>query len=196
MSREEDSALVVVDVQNDFCPGGALAVPEGDKVVGVLNGWIREFASKGRPIAYTLDWHPASHCSFQEQGGMWPRHCVQETRGSAFHHLLEVPSENASAAVFRKGFEAGREAYSGFEGRLNGEPDAPLLGDWLKAQGVTRIFVGGLATDYCVKATVLDGLKQGFAVSLIEDGTRAVDVKAGDGDRAIAEMQAAGAQVI
>lgn len=189
-------ALVVVDVQNDFCPGGALAVPGGDQVVPVLNEWLRRFREEGLPVAFTLDWHPADHCSFAAQGGIWPPHCIQDEFGSAFHPGLHVPAPSEQVAVFKKGLLAGQEAYSGFEGRLDGDSDGPTLGEWLKSRGVTRLYVGGLATDYCVKATVLDGLKQGFSVTLLRDAVRAVEVNEGDGDKAVAEMQAAGATTV
>ncbi len=203
-NQEGKAGLVVVDVQNDFCPGGSLGVPGGDKVVSVLNDWIRRFGREGLPVAYTLDWHPAGHCSFHEEGGVWPAHCVQDQPGSAFHPGLEVPcagcrSDARSApdsGIFKKGFLSDREAYSGFDGRLDGKSDGPTLGEWLKHRGVTRIYVGGLATDYCVKATVLDGLKQGFRVSIIKEGMRAVDVKPKDGERAIEEMLRSGADLV
>jgi len=208
------SCLVVVDVQNDFCPGGALAVPEGDRVVPVLNAWIKKFRERGLPVVYTKDWHPADHSSFKPNGGIWPPHCVQHTCGSDFHPDLLV-----EGTVFVKGFVANREAYSGFDSRLQAaesqvtsqvagqvagnskasaqeETFGPLLGEWLRQQGVKRIYVGGLATDYCVKATVLDGLKEGLEVVVIRDAVRAVNVNKGDGDRAIDEMAKAGATVI
>lgn len=188
---QSKAALVVVDVQNDFCPGGALAVPKGDLVIPELNRWIRHFKRKELPIAYTQDWHPENHCSFRENGGPWPAHCVQETEGAALHPALEV-----AGAVFRKGFLPDRESYSGFEGTLDGVPAGTRLGDWLLGLSVGQVYVGGLATDYCVKATVLDSLRQGFKTVLILGGVRAVDVTPGDGERAVQEMVAAGARLI
>lgn len=208
------SCLVVVDVQNDFCPGGALAVPEGDQVVPVLNTWIKKFRERGLPVVYTKDWHPADHSSFKPNGGIWPPHCLQHTYGSDFHPDLLV-----EGPVFVKGFVANREAYSGFDSRLQAaesqvtsqvagqvagknkasapeETFGPPLAEWLRQQSVKRIYVGGLATDYCVKATVLDGLKEGLEVVVIRDAVRAVNVNKGDGDRAIDEMAKAGATVI
>lgn len=197
------SCLVVVDVQNDFCPGGALGVPEGDKVVPVLNAWIKKFREQGLPVVYTKDWHPADHCSFKPNGGIWPPHCVQHTHGSGFHPDLMV-----EGPVFVKGFVQSLEAYSGFDSRLHpGDNEAagiggdqksggPLLGEWLREHGVKRMYVGGLATDYCVKATVLDGLKHGFEVVLVKDAARSVDVNKGDGETAIREMAKAGAVII
>ena len=196
MSVQPDlrDALIVVDVQNDFCPGGALAVPRGDEVVPVLNAWIERFRTAGRPVIFTQDWHPADHVSFREQGGPWPEHCLQGSRGAEFHPDLRV-----EGVIFRKGFRTDRDAYSGFEGhplRADGSLDTDRdLAVWLRDQGVERVFVGGLATDYCVRATVLDALKYGFSVRVIVDGCRAVDVRPGDGQRALEEMERAGAQL-
>ncbi|MFS8543241.1 MAG: bifunctional nicotinamidase/pyrazinamidase [Limnochordales bacterium] len=191
---EPDAALIVVDVQNDFCPGGALAVDDGDAVVPVLNEWIQRFVAARRPVAYTQDWHPADHCSFKERGGIWPVHCVQGTSGADFHPDLRV-----EGAVFRKAYKSDAEGYSGFDGRLakDGQVDPEIdLARWLKDQGVRKVYVGGLATDYCVRATVLDALRHGFAATVIKGGSRAVNVEPGDGDKALAEMRAAGADVV
>lgn len=201
VKQDERACLVVVDVQNDFCPGGALAVPGGDQVVPVLNRWAREFAGAGLPVAYTLDWHPSAHRSFLAHGGTWPAHCIQYTPGAAFHPGLDTLGldergcSSQDTAVFKKGFLPGREAYSGFDGRLDGDPDRPSLGEWLASKGVTGIYVGGLATDYCVRATALDGLKRGFRVTVMKDGVRAVDVRPGDGQRALEEMVRSGAEI-
>ncbi|HHX10080.1 MAG TPA: nicotinamidase [Firmicutes bacterium] len=181
--------LVVVDVQNDFCPGGALGVAEGDRVVPVLNSWIRGFQEQGLPVVYTQDWHPRDHMSFVENGGIWPPHCVQGTQGAHFHPDLVVRGE-----ICRKGFVSNKEAYSGFDGKV-GALDGPSLEKWLKQKGVKRIYVGGLATDYCVRATVLDGIRCGFEVVVLKDAVRAVDVNEGDGQKALAEMVDAGAVV-
>jgi len=194
VTPEADAALIVVDVQNDFCPGGALAVANGDAVVPVLNEWIRRFEAAGRPVVYTQDWHPADHCSFKERGGIWPVHCVQGSAGSDFHKDLQV-----RGAVFRKAYTSDAEGYSGFDGRLaadGGVNEAVDLARWLRAQGVRKVYVGGLATDYCVRATVLDALRHGFAAVLIRSGSRAVNVAPGDEEKAIAEMRAAGAEVV
>jgi nicotinamidase/pyrazinamidase len=177
-------ALIVVDVQNDFCPGGALGVRDGDAVVPVLNGLIGRF----RHVALTCDWHPVDHCSFAARGGPWPPHCVQGTAGAAFHPALRTEG----ATVFRKGAERDAEAYSGFAGRSDAGED---LAGWLRARGVTRVWIGGLATDYCVRATALDALRAGFEATVVADGCRAVDVRPGDGERALAELRAAGAQI-
>ncbi len=187
MARKK-SCLVVVDVQNDFCPEGALAVPEGDRVVPVLNQWIGHFKDAGLPVIYTQDWHPSDHVSFKAIGGIWPPHCMQGTHGAAFHPDLDV-----RGTIFRKGFISQLEAYSGFDGTLNGEPGGLAMADWLRQERVRRIFVGGLATDYCVKATVLDGLEKGFEVVILPDAMRAVDMEPGDGDKAIHLMVEHGA---
>lgn len=175
-------ALVVVDVQRDFLPGGALAVPEGDAVVPVLNAWIARFAPAGLPIAATRDWHPADHCSFLAQGGPWPPHCVVDTPGAAFSPDLDLP---ATATIVSKGTRQDDAGYSEFEG-------TPLHRQFQRL-GVRRVFVGGLATDYCVLNTVLDALRLGYEVRLLTAGVQAVEVQPGDGARAIATMRAAGA---
>lgn len=191
---EPGDALIVVDVQNDFCPGGALGVPGGDQVVPVLNAWIERCNRLGLPVVYTQDWHPEGHCSFAAQGGPWPVHCVQDTPGAAFHPDLRVQGE-----IFRKAYLTEPDAYSGMEarrvegGRLR--EDQPLP-QWLREQGVRRVLIGGLATDYCVRATALDALREGFAAVVLRDAVRAVDVKPGDGERALREMAEAGAVII
>ena len=179
---QDGDALVVVDVQNDFLPGGALAVPAGDAVIEPLNTWIARFRAAGLPVVATRDWHPPNHCSFREQGGPWPAHCVADTPGAAFAADLHLPDD---AWIVSKATEPDREAYSGFEGTD--------LAERLKDAGVRRLFIGGLATDYCVLNTVKDALANGFAVYLLSDAIRAVNVNPGDGDRAITEMTAAGA---
>jgi len=176
-------ALIVVDVQNDFLPGGSLAVPEGDAVVAPLNRYAAAFAAKNLPVYATRDWHPANHCSFRAQGGPWPPHCVADTAGAAFAPGLKLP---ARTTVISKATAADKDAYSGFEGT---DLDARL-----RAQGVKRVFVGGLATDYCVLNTVRDARKLGYDVLLLTDAVRAVNVKPGDGQDAEAEMRRLGAR--
>ncbi len=176
-------ALVIVDVQRDFLPGGALAVPRGNEVVPVLNRYLAYAAEHGWPVFATRDWHPPDHCSFESQGGPWPVHCVADTEGARFAEGLDLPSETM---VISKGTDPNREAYSGFE--------RTELEERLKELGVRRLWVGGLATDYCVRQTVLDGLRRGFDVRLLTDAIRAVNVHPEDGDRAIDEMIAGGAR--
>ena len=184
-----DSALIVVDVQNDFCPGGSLAVPDGDQVVAPINRWVDQFKRQGRPIFYTRDWHPRDHVSFQARGGPWPSHCVQDSPGAAFHPALDV-----SGVEFRKGAELDRDAYSGFEGA---DPATGRgLADAIRRAGAGTVLVVGLATDYCVKATALDGVREGFRVLVDADAARAVEVNPGDGARALSEMAQAGVQVL
>lgn len=178
-------ALVIVDVQNDFLPGGALAVPEGDAVVPPLNAAIRAFGEVSRPIFATRDWHPADHCSFVDRGGPWPPHCVAGTEGAGFAGRLRLP---ASAVVVSKAVRSDADAYSGFAGTD--------LAHRLSEEGVERVFVGGLATDYCVLNTVLDACREGFEVIVLEDAVRAVEVESGDGARAIGRMRAAGAAFV
>ena len=170
-------ALVVVHVQNDFLAGGSLAVPQGDEVVPVLNRYLAAFEMKGLPIFATRDWHPPNHCSFKPYGGLWPPHCVAGSRGAAFAPGLKLPS---SAIVISQAMNPDKEAYSGFEGT---DLDARL-----RAAGVRRLYVGGLATDYCVLNTVRDGLSLGYEVFLLEDAIRAVNVQPDDGRKAEDEM--------
>jgi len=181
---DKRTALVVVDVQNDFCPGGALAVPDGDKVVPVLNKYIEKFEKAFAPIIFTRDWHPSDHSSFKEQGGPWPPHCVQNSKGAEFHSDLSRPVE---AEVVSKA-EGKDEAYSFFQGTG--------LAAKLHQLGIRRLLVGGLATDYCVKETVLDGLKYGFEVFHLDDASRGVNLRPDDSDRALKEMVATGAKRI
>ena len=175
-------ALIVVDVQNDFLPGGALPVPEGGEVIEPLNQYIEFFASKGQPVFATRDWHPENHISFKENGGLWPRHCVQWSEGAQFAGDLKLPPD---AFIINKGDRPELEAYSGFQGTL--------LNDLLKERGIKRVFIGGLATDYCVKNTVLGALNLGYVTFFLEDASRGVDVKPGDTERAIEEMLIRGA---
>ena len=181
-------ALIVVDVQNDFCRGGSLAVPDGDAVVPVLNRYMERAHAAGIPIIASRDWHPEKTAHFAAFGGTWPVHCVQGTHGAAFHAGLRLPPETLIAST---GMSAKDEGYSALEGQL---PDGSGVLDALRERGVTRIHAGGLATDYCVRATVLGALAAGFEVFLLRDASRAVDVAPGDGDRAMAEMLAAGAK--
>lgn len=195
--------LLLIDIQNDFLPGGALAVPGGDEIVPVVNAWMPEF---GRVVA-TQDWHPAGHGSFAvNQPGMapyqqgrlgelpqtfWPVHCVQNTGGALFATGLET---GRIERVFPKGMNPLIDSYSGFYD--NGHLASTGMGEWLKAQGVEELWVAGLATDYCVKFTVLDALALGFKVTVRREACRGVELSAGDCKRAWEEMAAAGATVI
>jgi nicotinamidase/pyrazinamidase len=183
MTNIKKRALIVVDVQNDFCPGGALAVANGDEVVPPLNRLIDEFLKNGEPVYASRDWHPAATKHFTAFGGTWPVHCVQNTTGAEFHQGLR---RDPRITVISKGL-GDTDCYSAFD-----ETD---LAAQLKKQGVQEVWVGGLATDYCVKNTVLDARKNGFEVKALENAMRAVDVNPGDGERAIEEMREAGADV-
>jgi len=196
-------ALILVDIQNDFVPGGALAVPGGDAVVPVCNKLTLAFDL----VAATQDWHPANHGSFAanhpgrkaadviDLNGLpqilWPVHCVQDTLGAAFLPTLDTGRVDR---VFQKGTDPGIDSYSGFFD--NGHRKATGLGDYLKSKGVTDVFVAGLATDYCVKFTALDSLRLGFKTHLVEDACRGVSLKPGDVDRAIDEMKRAGVEIV
>lgn len=184
MEIGKNDALIVVDVQQDFLPGGALGVPAGDEVVEPLNRVIRAFEQVGRPVFYSRDWHPPDHCSFKAQGGPWPPHCVAGTSGAGFAPDLRMPIE---ANVISKATTSERDAYSAFQGTT--------LTAQLRSAGVRRVFIGGLATDYCVKATALDARQNGLEVELLADAVRAVEVQPGDGERALQEMQKAGARL-
>lgn len=181
-------ALLIVDVQNDFCPGGALPVAEGDKVVPVLNRYIEAFKAAHLPIIATRDWHPEKTNHFNTYGGVWPPHCIQGTKGSAFHLELKLPE---ATVIISKGMDPQEDSYSGFQGT---DAKGAKLADLLRQRAVKRLFVGGLATDYCVKHTVIDGLKEGFKVVLLEDAVRGVDIHPGDSKRAVEEMLQAGVQ--
>jgi nicotinamidase/pyrazinamidase len=177
-------ALIVVDVQNDFCPGGALAVPHGDEVVEPLNRQIDKFLERGAPVYKSRDWHPPTTKHFAAYGGTWPVHCVQNTKGAEFHPALK---DDPRINVISKGL-GDKDCYSAF--------DETNLASKLRQQDVEEVIVGGLATDYCVKNTVLDALKHGFKVKALENAMRAVELQPGDGDRAIEEMRNAGAEIV
>jgi nicotinamidase/pyrazinamidase len=178
-------ALILVDIQNDFCPGGALAVNEGDLIIDPANQLIKWFDSEGLPIVYTRDWHPVEHVSFKENGGIWPVHCVAGTVGAEFHKDLNFPSV---AIVVSKAKSEKKEAYSGFQGTG--------LASTLRDMGVEWLVVIGLATDYCVKNTVIDALKLGFQVQVVLEGIRGVNINPDDSEKAIAEMKSHGAHFV
>jgi len=182
---KEHDALVIVDVQKDFLPGGALAVPRGDEVVPLLNRYIEKFRSCSLPVFATRDWHPPDHCSFQSRGGPWPPHCIAGTPGAEYADDLNLPEDSE---IVSKASDPDREAYSGFDGTD--------LEQRLKRHGVRRLFIGGLATDYCVLNTVRDALRLGFEVLVLTDAIRAVNVHPEDGRKALEEMQRLGARLI
>ncbi|MCA1857739.1 isochorismatase family protein [Massilia oculi] len=175
-------ALLIVDLQNDFLPGGALGVPHGDQVLAPVNALVALYHGRGLPIYASRDWHPENHCSFSAQGGPWPPHCVAATEGALFSEALQLPEE---AIVVSKALSAHEDAYSAFNGTG--------LARSMLADGVTRLAVCGLATDYCVLNTVLDAIEAGFEVLLALEGMRAVEVHPGDGERALVRMLGKGA---
>lgn len=185
----KSSALLIVDVQRDFCTGGALAAPEGDRVVAPLNRYLDEAAARGWPVYASRDWHPPHTRHFRDYGGEWPVHCVERTAGAEFHPALQLPP---TTVVVSKGQSADRPGYSAFEGWT---PDGRTLADDLRAKGIDHLYVGGIATDYCVKHSVLDARRAGLEVTVLGDAIAGVDVAPGDCSRAIAEMRAAGADV-
>jgi nicotinamidase/pyrazinamidase len=188
-SSSNRSALLVVDVQKDFCPGGALAVRDGDRVVSALNRHIIAAAAHEWPVYASRDWHPPATRHFQAYGGEWPAHCIQHTDGARFHRDLRLPE---SAIVVSKGQEAASHGYSALEGLT---PDGKTLLSDLQERQIDHLYVGGLATDYCVKHSVLDALRAGLKVTVLADSVAGVDVKPGDSSRAMDEMRAAGARV-
>ena len=183
------AGLLVVDVQNDFCPGGALPVPYGDAVVPVLNKYLELFQQLRLPVYLSRDWHPPESRHFRQFGGRWPVHCVQSTHGAAFHPALRVP---ATASVVSKGTLPDEEGYSAFEGH---DALGASLKESLAVHHVGTLYVGGLATEYCVRASVLDALASGIDVVLLSDAIRALDEPPGEGARAVEEMRHAGAGV-
>ncbi len=188
-SFQVGDGLLLVDPQNDFCPGGSLAVADGDAVMPVLNAWATAAQRAGVPIFVSRDWHPPRTTHFKEYGGVWPAHCVMGTPGADFHPNLHVPPD---AVIVSKGMGETEDAYSAFAAR---DDSNTLLGALLKARNVIHLYIGGLATDYCVKSSALDGLEQGLGVTLIFDGIRAVNLEPTDGEQALAEMEARGARL-
>lgn len=184
MSRKP--ALLVVDVQNDFCPGGALGVPEGDKIIPRVNRTIALFARRGLPVLATRDWHPKVTKHFKEFGGAWPPHCIQGTKGARFHPRLELPKD---AIILSKGMDPEQDSYSGFQATNSGGRDLESV---VHDLGIDELIVCGLATDYCVRATALDAVRRGLRVRVLEDAVEGVDLKPGDSEAALAEMRAAG----
>jgi nicotinamidase/pyrazinamidase len=185
LNLSNKDALIIADIQNDFLLGGALPVPKGDEIILVLNEYAKIFSKTKAKIIASRDWHPSNHISFTAQGGRWQPHCVQETEGANFHPDLKLPK---GTEIISKATDLAKEAYSVFEGTG--------LAEALKSQGVTRVFVGGLATDYCVVNTVLDALKLGYEAVLLADATRGINVKLGDVERAIELMLKSGAKQV
>jgi nicotinamidase/pyrazinamidase len=181
-SIENGDALIIVDLQNDFLPGGSLAVAGSEQILPVINPYIEKFSARGFPVYLTRDWHTPDHSSFREQGGPWPVHCVAGSRGAEFSESLSLPEK---FEIVSGGFRRDLEGYSGFE-------ETGLQAS-LERAGIRRLFVCGLATDYCVLHTVLDALKLGYTVFLLQDAVRAVNVAPDDGDNALRTMRQHGA---
>ena len=183
-----DKALLIVDLQNDFCPGGALGVKGGDEIIPVLNEYADRFARAGLPVYASRDWHPRQTRHFKQLGGPWPPHCVQHTPGAEFHRDVRLPP---GTRIVAKGTDPEDHGYSAFEAK---DDRGRLLGESLRESGVRHLYIGGLATDYCVKETTLDALREGMDVVILEDGIRGIDVNAGDVDNALKTMAGAGAR--
>jgi nicotinamidase/pyrazinamidase len=179
---KQGDALIIVDVQNDFLTGGSLEVPQGNEIIPVFNQYIKVFATKGLPVFATRDWHPQNHCSFEAQGGLWPPHCVVDSPGAQFAPDLILPT---SVVIISSATEPDKEAYSGFEGTD--------LDERLRSAQIQRLFIGGLATDYCVLSTVKDALDGAYKVFLLQDAIRAVNINPDDGKKAEEVMTRIGA---
>jgi nicotinamidase/pyrazinamidase len=188
--KDQTAALLVVDMQKDFCPGGALAVPGADRIVPSLNRYLADARARDMPVYASRDWHPPVTSHFKEFGGEWPPHCVQDSEGARFHADLRLPSD---AIVIAKGDDPSAAGYSAFEGHT--ADGATLLGD-LQHRHVTRLYVSGVATDYCVRATALDALRNGFDVRILSDAIAGIDLDPGDVDRALGELTQAGARMV
>lgn len=199
------SALLLIDLQNDFCPGGALAVTEGDRVIAVANRLATAFRQRGEPVLATLDWHPANHGSFASVAGKppgtlgelnglpqiwWPDHCIQHGKGAELHPALD---RRLLTAQIRKGENAEIDSYSAFYD--NGQRHQTELHGWLQARDIAALTIMGLATDYCVKFSVLDALKLGYQVTVVAAGCRGVELQPGDSEKALLEMELAGARI-
>ena len=190
MSSFTGTALLVVDVQNDFCAGGSLAVPQGDRVVEPINRLLDAYAAAHAAVFASRDWHPTGSSHFADQGGQWPVHCVADTPGAAFHPRLALPD---GTAVVSKGQAPDSDGYSAFDGTL---PAGETLEAALRARNVGRLTVCGLATDYCVRASVLDARARGLTVAVVREAIAAVNLKPGDETAALDEMRAAGADIV
>lgn len=177
-------ALIIVDMQNDFLPGGALGVPEGDKIIPVVNQYIRLFSSQNLPVFFSRDWHPEETKHFKQQGGPWPPHCIQNTKGAEFHPDLYIPDD---AEILSKGMDPRYDGYSAFDAR---NKEGKKLPDLLKDRDISTFYIGGIATDYCVRATSLDALKQGFDVYVLMDAIKGVNPE--DSRKAVEEITGQG----
>jgi len=184
-----DTALIIVDIQNDFCPSGSLPIPAGDTVIPAINDYAAHFAAAGRPVFASRDWHPPRTRHFAAYGGAWPVHCVQGTAGAAFHPELRLPE---GAVIVSKGADPEEDAYSVFQAWL---PDGRGFAQALAAAGIRHLYIGGLATDYCVKLTVLDALDAAFTATVLLDASLGVNVQTHDAEEALRAMAGAGAEM-
>jgi nicotinamidase/pyrazinamidase len=182
-------SLILIDVQNDFCSGGALPVPDGNAIIPILNNYIQTFTKTNNPIIATRDWHPKKTKHFELYGGKWPIHCVQNSWGAEFHPDLKLPS---NTIIISAGMNPDEDGYSGFEGI---DQQNRSLYDVLKAINVSKLSIGGLATEYCVKATIINALQYGFEVNLLTDAIRGINLQPSDSNNAILEMEQKGAHM-
>lgn len=187
---ETKAALLVVDLQNDFCPGGALQIPAGDRVIAPINRLLQWAKALGVPVLATRDWHPPVTRHFREFGGLWPVHCVRDTAGADFHPALRLPEETL---ILSKGTDPEQDGYSAFEAATI---DGRGMGELLETLGTRHLYIVGLATDYCVHRTVLEALRDGFSVTVPTDAVAGVDRTPGDSARALEEMERGGARLL
>jgi nicotinamidase/pyrazinamidase len=190
MTDEPRAALLVVDIQKDFCAGGALAAPGGVEIIPAVNRHVATAITRGMPVYATRDWHPVRTTHFKDYGGNWPPHCVQGTAGAQFHPALKLPPD---AIIVNKGDDPQRHGYSAFEGHTSA--GKTLLED-LRDRRITRVYVAGIATDYCVRQSALDALRAGLEVRVLPDAIAGIDVRPGDAQRALDEISAAGAELV
>jgi nicotinamidase/pyrazinamidase len=183
-------ALLVVDIQNDFCPGGALAVPEGDKIIPVLNKYIKIFSENKLPVFASRDWHPVRTKHFKDFGGIWPVHCIQNRNGASFHPKFKLPKH---AILLYKGMDPKQDSYSVFQAE---DEKGRGFSSILRLMGIQELYIGGLATDYCVRFSTRDAIKQGFRVKILTDAIKGVNLKPTDSKKAIEEMTKIGAKLI
>ncbi|MBM3249643.1 MAG: bifunctional nicotinamidase/pyrazinamidase [Candidatus Omnitrophica bacterium] len=182
-------ALLIVDLQNDFCPGGALGIPAGDRIIPPVNKYIRIFAKEKLPVIASRDWHPVRTVHFRDFGGVWPVHCIQNSKGASFHPGLKLPKKGVIYVY--KGMDPARDSYSVFQAEDDQGTDFAHI---LKRSGINELYIAGLATDYCVKFTARDALKAGYKVKVLMDAVRGVDLKPGDSEKAIKEITKLGAK--
>jgi len=183
-------AFIIVDVQNDFCPGGALGVPAGHKILPAINKYIKIFSKADTPVFATRDWHPVKSRHFKDFGGVWPVHCIQNTKGAAFHPDLKLPEK---AILLYKGMDPDKDCYSAFCAE---DASGSSLFDWLKRLDVKELYIAGLATDYCVKFTAINAIKQSFKVKILVDAIQGVNLKPDDSEEAIKKIIKMGAKKI